>query len=172
VLIKDVRMRYRDGPEVLKGVTVSIAAGQKVGVVGRTGSGKSSLMIALFRIVELSGGSIEIDGVDISTIGTAPLRGGLSIIPQDPVLFNNTVRYNVDPFKSASDDEIREVLDKCRMGTVVDELEKKLDEVVRERRPHSCFRPPPNSPPLARSLRAARTSARGSGSCCASRAAS
>ena len=132
IVVKDVKMRYRDGPEVLKGLSLDIAAGSKVGVVGRTGSGKSSLMIALFRIVELSGGSIEIDGIDICKIGTTVLRSGLSIIPQDPVLFSNTVRYNVDPFGGVSDESIMEVLDQCRMGNVVRELPGGLDEQVAE----------------------------------------
>ena len=132
IALTGIRMRYRDGPEVLKGLSLSIKGGEKIGVVGRTGSGKSSLMIALFRIVELSGGKIEIDGVDISKIGTEPLRSGLSIIPQDPVLFSNTVRYNIDPFNSATDDEIWAVLDKCRMGDVVRDLTGKLDEAVTE----------------------------------------
>ena len=92
IVVDEMTMRYRDGPEVLKKVSFSVKAGEKVGVVGRTGSGKSSVMNALFRIVELSGGRILIDGVDISTIGTECLRKKLSIIPQDPVLFSNTVK--------------------------------------------------------------------------------
>ena len=93
-------MRYRDGPLVLKKISIDIRGGEKVGVVGRTGSGKSSLMNVLFRITELEedGGVVKIDGVDISQIGTDALRSNISIIPQDPVMFSNTVRYNIDPF--------------------------------------------------------------------------
>jgi ABC-type multidrug transport system fused ATPase/permease subunit len=86
VEMKDVVLRYRpDLPPVLKGLTMSVTGGEKIGIVGRTGAGKSSIMTALFRIVELSGGSIAIDGVDISKIGLTELRSSLSIIPQDPV---------------------------------------------------------------------------------------
>ncbi len=132
IVIKDASLRYRGGPEVLKSLTFSIKGGEKIGVVGRTGSGKSSLMTALFRMVELSKGSIEIDGVDIAKIGTLPLRSKLSIIPQDPVLFSNTVRYNVDPFNAATDEQIWKVLRDCQMDTVIDALDGKLSEMVTE----------------------------------------
>jgi ABC-type multidrug transport system fused ATPase/permease subunit len=97
-------MRYRDGPLVLKSISVDIRGGEKIGVVGRTGSGKSSLMNVLFRITELekNGGVVKIDGIDISQIGTDALRSNISIIPQDPVMFSNSVRYNIDPFGSST----------------------------------------------------------------------
>ena len=81
----DASMRYRDGPLVLRGVSFAVEAGHRVGVVGRTGSGKSSLAAALFRVVELAGGTISIDGLDTRTLGLKELRRGLFIIPQDPV---------------------------------------------------------------------------------------
>lgn len=87
----------RDQPFVLKGVTFDIPASSSLGIVGRTGSGKSSLLIALFRIVEVSAGSIRIDGVDISTISLQRLRRALSIVPQEPVLFSGSLRDNIDP---------------------------------------------------------------------------
>ena len=84
--IKDVFLKYRPGlPDVLSGLTMDVAPGEKVGIVGRTGAGKSSIMTALYRLVELSAGSILIDGVDISKIGLKDLRSALAIIPQDPV---------------------------------------------------------------------------------------
>ncbi|KAI0733631.1 ABC protein [Fomitopsis betulina] len=108
---KDVVMRYRPGlPFVLKGLSLSIRGGEKVGVVGRTGAGKSSLMLALFRIVELSSGSIGIDGIDIATIGLKDLRSKLSIIPQDPLLFSGTIRSNLDPFNQYSDAHLWDAL--------------------------------------------------------------
>ena len=93
MLLSDYVLRYR--PELdpaLKDVTFSVKGGERVGVVGRTGAGKSSLTLALFRILEAAGGKISIDGVDISKIGLHDLRSVVSIIPQDPQLFEGTLR--------------------------------------------------------------------------------
>ena len=106
IVVDDAKMRYRDGPLVLKGVSLSIQGGHRVGVVGRTGSGKSSLAAALFRIVELDGGSISIDGMDTRKLGLRELRRGLFIIPQDPVMFSASLRFNVDPFDEYDDEEV------------------------------------------------------------------
>ncbi|MGK3740700.1 MAG: ABC-type multidrug transport system fused ATPase/permease subunit [Bacillariaceae sp.] len=126
-------MRYRDGPLVLKDLSLTVKGGEKIGVCGRTGSGKSSLMIALFRISELEdGGFVNIDGVNIGEIGTAALRLNISIIPQDPVMFSNTIRYNIDPFAEKSDDELWAVLKKVEMGEAIAGLPKGLDDVVAE----------------------------------------
>ena len=90
VEIKDVVLRYRpELPDVLRGLTMDVAPGEKIGIVGRTGAGKSSIMTALYRLVELSAGSILIDGVDISKIGLKDLRSALAIIPQDPVFITS-----------------------------------------------------------------------------------
>jgi ATP-binding cassette subfamily C (CFTR/MRP) protein 1 len=129
---QDVSMRYRDGPLVLKGINLTVYPGEKVGVCGRTGSGKSSMMVVLFRIAELAEGKLLIDGVNTSSIGTQPLRLNLSIIPQDPVIFSNTVRYNLDPFNHATDDEIWEVLKKVQMAEVIAVLPAGLTEEVAE----------------------------------------
>lgn len=128
----NVSMRYRDGPLILKGLTLSIRSGEHIGVVGRTGSGKSSLMNALLRIVELAEGKVIISGQDASKVGTKLLRSSLSIIPQDPILFSGSVRYNIDPFEVASDDEVWEILKKVQLDEVVDNLAKKLHEQVVE----------------------------------------
>ncbi|GLB40491.1 putative transporter [Lyophyllum shimeji] len=99
VELKDIVLSYR--PElspVLKGISMTVNAGEKIGIVGRTGAGKSSIMTALYRLVELTSGSIVIDGVDISKVGLADLRSGIAIIPQDPLLFSGTLRSNLDPF--------------------------------------------------------------------------
>lgn len=127
-------MRYRDGPLVLKDLSFKVKSGEKLGVCGRTGSGKSSLMIALFRISELEkdNGKIVIDDVNTGEIGTEALRLNLSIIPQEPVMFSNTVRYNLDPFNTKSDDELWDVLRKVRLEEVIAGLPKGLDEVVSE----------------------------------------
>lgn len=108
VEMKNVVMRYRpELPEVLRGLTMSVRPGEKIGIVGRTGAGKSSIMTALYRLVELSGGSIVIDGVDIATIGLTDLRRGLAIIPQDPVSFQSHVLCRIVAHCSRSDTILR-----------------------------------------------------------------
>eukprot|EP01118_Nematostelium_gracile_P010718 TRINITY_DN3735_c0_g1_i1.p1 TRINITY_DN3735_c0_g1~~TRINITY_DN3735_c0_g1_i1.p1 ORF type:complete len:273 (-),score=83.66 TRINITY_DN3735_c0_g1_i1:69-791(-) len=131
--MQNVHLRYREGLDlVLRGLTFDIKPKQKIGVVGRTGAGKSSLMLALFRLVEVEQGSITIDGVDISQIGLDDLRKKLSIIPQDPTLFNGTIRSNLDPFNEYSDREIWDVLTSVYMKNAVEEMNGKLDAVVTE----------------------------------------
>ncbi|KAJ3292086.1 Canalicular multispecific organic anion transporter 2 [Rhizoclosmatium sp. JEL0117] len=107
VEFKDLKMRYREGtPLVLNGISVDVKGGEKVGIVGRTGAGKSSLSVALFRLSEADEGSIEIDGVDVSKLGLNLLRTKLTIIPQEAVLFGASVRDNIDPGHLYTDDQI------------------------------------------------------------------
>ncbi|ORZ00014.1 P-loop containing nucleoside triphosphate hydrolase protein [Lobosporangium transversale] len=111
ITINHLTVRYApDTPDVLKDVSVKIKAGEKVGVVGRTGSGKSTFAISLFRFMDPTSGSICIDGIDISKIGLQDLRSNLTIIPQDPILFKGTLRSNLDPFGEREDQELWEAL--------------------------------------------------------------
>ena len=109
--VSDLVVGYApDLPPVLNGISFDVEPNQRVGVVGRTGAGKSSLTLALFRFLEAREGKILIDGVDISTIRLYDLRSRLAIIPQDPVLFSGTVRSNLDPFDQHEDWELRDAL--------------------------------------------------------------
>lgn len=105
-------------PLVLKGISLTIRGGENVGVVGRTGSGKSTMIQALFRLVEPAGGRIVIDGVDITTLGLSDLRSKFGIIPQEPTLFEGTVRTNIDPLGHYTDDQIWEVM-KLSLGLLL-----------------------------------------------------
>lgn len=127
VLMEDVELRYREGlPLVLQKVNANIIGGEKIGVVGRTGAGKSSLINTLLRFQELAGGRILIDGVDIAKIGLHDLRSSIAIIPQDPVLFEGTMRFNLDPFEDFSDERIWEALEKSHIKEKVAREEKQL----------------------------------------------
>ncbi|XP_046388377.1 multidrug resistance-associated protein 1-like isoform X2 [Ischnura elegans] len=117
---RNLGIRYREGLDlVLKGISCTIKGGEKVGIVGRTGAGKSSLTLALFRIVESASGTILIDGLDVAKMGLHALRGRLTIIPQDPVLFSGTLRMNLDPFITHSDTEIWRALDHAHLSSFV-----------------------------------------------------
>ena len=120
MVFDDVVASYRpDLPPVLRGLSFAVKARQKVGVVGRTGAGKSSLFLTLFRIVEPSSGTISIDGVDLQTLGLSQLRRKLSIIPQDPILFSGTVKENLDPFNRCTDSQLWKALEMSHMSVVV-----------------------------------------------------
>ena len=102
-------------PPVLKGLSFDVEKNQRIGVVGRTGAGKSSLTLALFRFLEAREGSIHVDGIDISKVSLYDLRSRLAIIPQDPVLFSGTVRSNLDPFDNHSNSELYDALSRVHL---------------------------------------------------------
>ena len=111
---KDVVLKYRPNTDtVLKKLSFKVQPGEKVGIVGRTGAGKSTISMALTRIVELHGGHIQIDGEDISKLKLETLRDAMTMIPQDPCLFTGTLRHNVDPFEEHKDEEIIELFKKA-----------------------------------------------------------
>ncbi|XWS11329.1 hypothetical protein CRYUN_Cryun38cG0074400 [Craigia yunnanensis] len=131
--ILSLQVRYAPHmPLVLRGLTCTFPGGLKTGIVGRTGSGKSTLIQTLFRIVEPAAGQIIIDGVNISSIGLHDLRSSLSIIPQDPTMFEGTIRSNLDPLEEYTDEQIWEALDKCQLGDEVRRKEGRLDSTVSE----------------------------------------
>jgi len=121
--LRNVSIRYRSElPLVLSGVSFHIHPGERVGVCGRTGSGKSTMGLALFRIVEVEGGQILIDGIDTKTVGLRDLRRRIAMIPQDPILFRMTVRQNLDPFDQHSNEDIWRCLELVCMDLEVKRL--------------------------------------------------
>ncbi|KAL2087480.1 hypothetical protein ACEWY4_016308 [Coilia grayii] len=122
---------YPDGPIVLKNMSATFRPKEKVGIVGRTGAGKSSLISALFRLAEPEG-QILVDGVQISELGLHDLRQKMSIIPQDPVLFAGTMRKNLDPFSEHSDQDLWNALEEVQLKSVVEELPERLESVLAE----------------------------------------
>lgn len=133
IQFNDIKLKYREELDmVLKGVSLHVSPGEKIGIVGRTGSGKSTLMLALLRLVELAGGSIIIDGKDIAKLGLDVVRTNITIIPQDPVMFSGTVRFNLDPFGIYSEAELWDALEKSHLKEFVEEFEGGLDAKVSE----------------------------------------
>ncbi|KAI9338538.1 P-loop containing nucleoside triphosphate hydrolase protein [Obelidium mucronatum] len=130
---QNLGLRYRaDLDPVLHNLSFSIKSGEKVGVVGRTGAGKSTIITAAFRIVESSAGTIVLDGVDISMVPLETLRGRLSIIPQAPILFEGTIRFNLDPMNEYTDETLWNVLERCALKEYVVGQDQKLESSVTE----------------------------------------
>lgn len=129
----DFGARYRPGLDLaLRDVSLDIAPREKIGIVGRTGAGKSSMSLTLFRIIEAARGNISIDGVDISSLNLFDLRSRLTIIPQDPVLFAGSVRENLDPFQTASDADLWNALELAHLKDHISNMDGKLNAVVLE----------------------------------------
>lgn len=130
---KDYGARYRTGMDmVIKNITTTIKPQEKIGIVGRTGAGKSTITLSLFRIIEAAEGSIIIDGEDIAKMGLHDLRKKITIIPQDPVLFSGTLRTNLDPFGVKNDDQLWKALEHAHLKHFVKGLEHGLEYKVSE----------------------------------------
>jgi ATP-binding cassette subfamily C (CFTR/MRP) protein 1 len=133
VEFKDVCLKYRPTTEtVLHDLSFDVQPGQKIGVVGRTGAGKSTVTLAIARIVEIFAGRIWIDGVDIQHVSLSKLRSSITIIPQDATMFTGTLRFNLDPLGKASDEEIVELLEAASLTNVLHADEKGLEQHISE----------------------------------------
>nr|DAD37246.1 TPA_asm: hypothetical protein HUJ06_007887 [Nelumbo nucifera] len=133
IKFENVVLRYRpELPPVLHGLSFLISPSEKIGIVGRTGAGKSSMLNALFRIVELERGRILIDDCDVAKFGLMDLRKVLGIIPQSPVLFSGTVRFNLDPFNEHNDADLWESLERAHLKDVIRRNSLGLDAEVSE----------------------------------------
>jgi len=132
ITFKDVDLRYR--PEldlVLHGLSYEVEAGHKVGIVGRSGCGKSTMGLALSRILEVDSGQVLIDGVEVNKVDLETLRSRITVIPQDPVIFDGTLRMNLDPLNKRSDEEIEKVLRQAGLEDLLTkkpETKKKFDK--------------------------------------------
>ncbi|KAK7333412.1 hypothetical protein VNO80_30182 [Phaseolus coccineus] len=131
--IRDLQVRYAPHlPIVLRGLTCTFTAGAKTGIVGRTGSGKTTLVQTLFGLIEPVAGQILIDSINITLIGIHDLRSRLSIVTQEPTMFEGTVRTNLDPLEEYTDEQIWKALEMCQLGDEVKKKEGKLDSIVTE----------------------------------------
>jgi ATP-binding cassette subfamily C (CFTR/MRP) protein 4 len=132
IIFEDVSLRYTpDTPPVLDGVSFEIRSGERIGIVGRTGAGKSSLVSVLFRLFDFEG-EVIIDGINTKTVSLNTLRSNISIIPQDPVLFLGTLRKNLDPFGELADSQIWTALEEVQLKEAIARLPSGLDSPVRE----------------------------------------
>ncbi|XP_040570074.1 multidrug resistance-associated protein 1 [Lepeophtheirus salmonis] len=133
ISFKNYSTRYREGLDyVLKNVSLDIEGGEKIGIVGRTGAGKSSFTLSMFRIIEPVTGNIIIDGVDITKLGLHQLRSRITIIPQDPVLFSGSLRRNLDPLDEYNETNIMEAISHSHLKPFIDSLKDGLEYHVSE----------------------------------------
>jgi len=130
---KNVNMHYRpDTEQVLHDLSFKINAGEKIGIVGRTGAGKSTITLCISRITELLSGSILLDGVDITKERLQDVRSRLTVIPQDAMMFTGTLRFNLDPENKVSDAEIEDLLRRAELGNILDADPKGLEQEITE----------------------------------------
>ena len=133
IVFENYNVKYRKDTElVLKNINFHLKPGEHLGIVGRTGSGKSTISLCLFRILEAFSGHIYIDGIDISQVGLNKLRESITIIPQDSTLMDGTLRYNIDPIKAFSDKEIIQVMKKIGFDYIIKQHKSGLDQNISE----------------------------------------
>lgn len=133
VAIRDLEVRYRpDLAPALSGISCTIPAGSRVGIVGRTGSGKSTLILSLLRLIEPTAGHIEIDGIDLNSLQLGALRNSISVVPQEPVLFSGSLRENLDPFNESSDEAVIAAMRRLQLSTLLSGLPEGLNTTVHE----------------------------------------
>lgn len=126
-------MKYREGLEpCIKDLNCKVDAGMKVGIVGRTGAGKSSILQALFRLVELCDGEAQIDNVNLKTIGLHQLRKNIAFIPQSPFLLQGSIRENLDPFNECSDAKIAKIIKDIELDGKIDSLKDGIETYCSE----------------------------------------
>ncbi|XP_054158550.1 probable multidrug resistance-associated protein lethal(2)03659 [Oppia nitens] len=127
----EMSLQYPESPApVLRDINFLVNSGEKIGIIGRTGAGKSSIIAGLFRLTEPNGGQILIDGIDIQSIGLHDLRRQISIIPQEPVLFTGSVRKNLDLFDGQSDEKLWSALDEVQLCEAISQLPGMLDAMI------------------------------------------
>ncbi|KAH9108314.1 hypothetical protein AeMF1_016511, partial [Aphanomyces euteiches] len=133
ITFENVSFRYKPkDPLVLKDVNLHVQSGEKIGIVGRTGAGKSSLTMALFRINDIASGKISIAGVDTTRVGIKTVRESMAIIPQNPILFKGTLRSYLDPFDQYTDEQLWTAIEKVRLSPRISQEEKKLESIIEE----------------------------------------
>ncbi|KAJ2792971.1 ATP-binding cassette transporter yor1, partial [Coemansia guatemalensis] len=133
IIIRGLSVRYRPGlPLALDGVDMEVYDGEKIGIVGRSGAGKSSIVSAIFRLTEPSGGKVFIDGVDTQMLPLERLRKSIGLLPQDPVLFEGTLRTNLDPYHEFSDSDIWDHLRLVNLYNLAAQHPEKLDMLIQE----------------------------------------
>ena len=132
ITVRNLSVTYpNSNQQILNNISLKILSGQKIGIVGRTGSGKSSFINALFRLIK-SEGNITIDGINIKNIGLKDLRKKISIIPQETTLFSSSLRSNLDPFEEYSDNDLWIALEEVQLNLLVESLPNKLETIISE----------------------------------------
>jgi ABC-type multidrug transport system fused ATPase/permease subunit len=133
ISVRQLSVRYRpELPMALSDITFHVKSGMRVGIIGRTGSGKSTLILTLMRLLEPAEGVVEIDGINLSTLALEDLRSSLVVVPQEPVLFSGSLRESLDPFQACSDEEIHDALKRVELWPLFCSLAERLDTAVHE----------------------------------------